>query len=70
VEDRTSRAAPARRPPGYSTAGAAANSAGPHVLAIPGTGDPDHLAATIAAGALTLTPDELARLEMLHQRGL
>jgi pyridoxine 4-dehydrogenase len=41
---------------------------GPHVLAIPGTGDLDHLAANIAAGALTLTPDELLRLEALHQR--
>lgn len=33
---------------------------GRHVLAIPGTGNPDHLAANIAAGALRLTPDELA----------
>jgi len=35
---------------------------GPHVLAIPGTGDPDHLVANIAAGALRLTDDELASL--------
>jgi aryl-alcohol dehydrogenase-like predicted oxidoreductase len=35
---------------------------GPHVLAIPGTGDPAHLADNIAAGALRLTPAELARL--------
>jgi pyridoxine 4-dehydrogenase len=35
---------------------------GPHVPAIPGTGDPDHLAANIAAGALRLTDDELASL--------
>jgi pyridoxine 4-dehydrogenase len=31
---------------------------GPHVLAIPGTGDPDHLAENVAAGALRLTADE------------
>jgi pyridoxine 4-dehydrogenase len=36
---------------------------GPHVLAIPGTGNPDHLVANIAAGALRLSPDDLARLE-------
>ncbi|GGO76476.1 oxidoreductase [Nonomuraea cavernae] len=36
---------------------------GPHVLAIPGTGNPDHLVANVAAGALRLTEDELARLE-------
>ncbi|MFE5813571.1 aldo/keto reductase [Streptomyces sp. NPDC056479] len=35
---------------------------GPHVLAIPGTGNPDHLAENVAAGALRLTPEELARL--------
>jgi pyridoxine 4-dehydrogenase len=35
---------------------------GPHVLAIPGTGDLDHLVANIAAGALRLSPDELAAL--------
>jgi aryl-alcohol dehydrogenase-like predicted oxidoreductase len=35
---------------------------GPHVLAIPGTGDPGHLAENVAAGALRLSPDELARL--------
>lgn len=35
---------------------------GPHVLAIPGTGNPDHLAENVAAGALRLTPDELALL--------
>ncbi|MGW7821066.1 aldo/keto reductase [Streptomyces puniciscabiei] len=39
---------------------------GPHVLAIPGTGNPDHLAENIAAGALRLTADELARLDALH----
>lgn len=35
---------------------------GSHVLAIPGTGDPEHLAQNVAAGALRLSPDELARL--------
>ncbi|WP_046733285.1 aldo/keto reductase [Streptomyces humi] len=35
---------------------------GPHVLAIPGTGDPDHLAQNMAAGALRLSQEELARL--------
>ncbi|WP_217208382.1 oxidoreductase [Streptomyces sp. AC550_RSS872] len=35
---------------------------GPNVLAIPGTGNPDHLADNIAAGALRLSEDELARL--------
>ncbi|WP_329070993.1 aldo/keto reductase [Streptomyces sp. NBC_01429] len=36
---------------------------GPHVLAIPGTGDPDHLADNVAAGALRLTADEMALLD-------
>lgn len=36
---------------------------GPHVLAIPGTGNPDHLTANLAAGALRLSADELTRLE-------
>ncbi|MFE0653560.1 aldo/keto reductase [Streptomyces sp. NPDC059534] len=40
---------------------------GPHLLAIPGTGNPDHLAANVAAGALSLTPDELARLDRAHR---
>jgi pyridoxine 4-dehydrogenase len=35
---------------------------GPHVLAIPGTGDPNHLEENIAAGALRLTKDDLSRL--------
>ncbi|MET9972926.1 aldo/keto reductase, partial [Streptomyces sp. NPDC006356] len=35
---------------------------GPHLLAIPGTGNPDHLAENIAAGALRLAADELDRL--------
>ncbi|BCB80826.1 oxidoreductase [Phytohabitans flavus] len=38
---------------------------GPHVLAIPGTGDPDHLVENIAAGALRLSPGEVARLDAL-----
>jgi aryl-alcohol dehydrogenase-like predicted oxidoreductase len=41
---------------------------GPHVLAIPGTGNPDHLAENIAAGALRLTDDELHTLNSLHQK--
>jgi len=40
---------------------------GPHVLAIPGTGNPDHLVANVAAGGLHLSEDELATLEALHQ---
>ncbi|QKW23630.1 aldo/keto reductase [Kitasatospora sp. NA04385] len=40
---------------------------GPHVLAIPGTGDPEHLAANVAAGALRLSPAELAGLDALHR---
>jgi aryl-alcohol dehydrogenase-like predicted oxidoreductase len=35
---------------------------GPHVLAIPGTGDPEHLDQNVAAGALRLTGDDLALL--------
>ncbi|MGW7609903.1 aldo/keto reductase [Streptomyces sp. NPDC054766] len=41
---------------------------GPHVLAIPGTGNPEHLAENIAAGALRLTDVQLARLDALHTR--
>ncbi|MER6033098.1 aldo/keto reductase [Streptomyces sp. NPDC001835] len=36
---------------------------GPHVLAIPGTGDPAHLVQNVAAGALRLTGEQLARLD-------
>ncbi|MFF9980845.1 oxidoreductase [Streptomyces erythrochromogenes] len=36
---------------------------GPHVLAIPGTSDPAHLAQNIAAGALRLSPEDMALLE-------
>ncbi|WP_431676922.1 aldo/keto reductase [Kitasatospora sp. KL5] len=32
---------------------------GPHVLAIPGTGNPGHLEANVAAGALRLSPAEM-----------
>ncbi|MEU9255610.1 aldo/keto reductase [Streptomyces sp. NPDC048270] len=35
---------------------------GPHVLAIPGTGNPDHLVENVAAGSLRLTPEEVALL--------
>ncbi|WP_030927290.1 aldo/keto reductase [Streptomyces sp. NRRL S-646] len=41
---------------------------GPHVLAIPGTGNPDHLAENVASGALRLTADELERLNALHSK--
>ena len=35
---------------------------GPHVLAIPGTGDPGHLTENINAGALRLSPQEVSSL--------
>ncbi|GGW30403.1 aldo/keto reductase [Streptomyces griseoloalbus] len=41
---------------------------GPHVLAIPGTGDPDHLADNVAAGALRLTDEERGRLDGTRHR--
>ncbi|MEU9943176.1 oxidoreductase [Streptomyces lavendulae] len=41
---------------------------GPHVLAIPGTGNPDHLTANVAAAALRLTDAELTTLDTLHRR--
>lgn len=41
---------------------------GPHVLAIPGTGDPGHLAENVAAGALRLTGEELALLDASRTR--
>ncbi|WP_404959968.1 aldo/keto reductase [Streptomyces sp. 147326] len=40
-------------------------SRGPHVLAIPGTGNPDHLVENVAAGSLRLTADEVALLDAL-----
>ncbi|WAZ26560.1 oxidoreductase [Streptomyces cinnabarinus] len=39
---------------------------GPHVLAIPGTGDLDHLTQNVAAGSLRLSEHELADLNFLH----
>ncbi|GGW76137.1 hypothetical protein GCM10010350_71340 [Streptomyces galilaeus] len=39
---------------------------GPHVLAIPGTGNPAHLAENVAAGALRLTAEELDGLNEAH----
>lgn len=42
---------------------------GPHVLAIPGTGNPDHLVENVAASALRLSADELARLDSLRTGG-
>ncbi|MEV4743257.1 oxidoreductase [Streptomyces sp. NPDC049555] len=40
---------------------------GPHLLAIPGTGDPAHLADNVAAGALRLSDDDLATLDLVHR---
>jgi pyridoxine 4-dehydrogenase len=37
---------------------------GPHVLAIPGTGDPGHLAENVAAAALRLSDDELKQISL------
>ena len=42
---------------------------GPHVLVIPGTGDPDHLAANVAAAGLRLTADEMTRLTSVASAG-
>ena len=36
---------------------------GPHVLAIPGTGNPEHLAANVSAAALRLSPAEMTLLD-------
>ncbi|MFP3985996.1 aldo/keto reductase [Streptomyces sp. E11-3] len=38
---------------------------GAHVLAIPGTGNPEHLVDNVAAGALRLTADELQLLDSI-----
>ena len=38
-------------------------SRGPHVLAIPGTSDPEHLEENVAAGALRLTEEHLVSLD-------
>jgi pyridoxine 4-dehydrogenase len=40
---------------------------GAHVLAIPGTGDPAHLEANVAAAAIALTPEDRAVLDTVHQ---
>ncbi|WCD94646.1 oxidoreductase [Streptomyces sp. HUAS 31] len=40
---------------------------GPHVLAIPGTGNPGHLSENVAAGALRLTAEEAARLDAARE---
>ncbi|MFD7867704.1 aldo/keto reductase [Streptomyces sp. NPDC059783] len=42
---------------------------GPHVLAIPGTGDPDHLAQNLAAATIRLSQEELARLDGIRPAG-
>jgi pyridoxine 4-dehydrogenase len=42
---------------------------GLHVLAIPGTGDPDHLTQNVAAAAIRLTDDERALLEAVPPAG-
>ncbi|MFI7499531.1 aldo/keto reductase [Streptomyces sp. NPDC049687] len=42
---------------------------GPHVLAIPGTGDPGHLAQNVAAGALRLSEEEMALLALAATGG-
>ncbi|MEV6020800.1 aldo/keto reductase [Streptomyces sp. NPDC051997] len=42
---------------------------GPHVLAIPGTGDPEHLAQNVEAGTLRLSEDEMARLNAIGSPG-
>ncbi|MGW4564002.1 aldo/keto reductase [Streptomyces sp. NPDC004561] len=41
---------------------------GPHVLGIPGTGDPVHLEANVAAGALRLSAEEPALLDTVRHR--
>ncbi|GHH59278.1 oxidoreductase [Lentzea cavernae] len=42
---------------------------GPHVLVIPGTGDPEHLRQNVEAGDIRLTPEELTRLDAAHLSG-
>ncbi|OPG07074.1 oxidoreductase [Microbispora sp. GKU 823] len=42
---------------------------GSHVLAIPGTGNPDHLTENVAAAALRLTDEEMARLDAVSDAG-
>jgi pyridoxine 4-dehydrogenase len=38
---------------------------GPHVLAVPGTGNPDHLVDNVAAGALRLTDEDVRLLDAI-----
>lgn len=40
---------------------------GPHVLVIPGTGDPGHLVENVAAGEMRLSDEELATLDEFHR---
>ncbi|MFC9534500.1 oxidoreductase [Streptomyces sp. NPDC056975] len=40
---------------------------GEHVLAIPGTGNPEHLVANVAAGALQLTEEDLQLLDSIDR---
>jgi aryl-alcohol dehydrogenase-like predicted oxidoreductase len=40
---------------------------GPHVLVIPGTGDPAHLAENMAAADLRLSTEDLSTLDALHR---
>lgn len=42
---------------------------GPHVLAIPGTGNPDHLVENVGAGAIRLSAEEIARLGSVRLSG-
>ncbi|MFD7066017.1 aldo/keto reductase [Streptomyces sp. NPDC059913] len=42
---------------------------GPHVLVIPGTGDPEHLADNVAARTLRLSEDELRLLDAIDHPG-
>ncbi len=42
---------------------------GPHVLAIPGTGNLDHLEQNVAAAAIRLSAEELARLDSIAPTG-
>jgi pyridoxine 4-dehydrogenase len=42
---------------------------GPHALAIPGTGNEEHLVENVAAGALRLSPTELTTLTQSHSQG-
>ena len=64
----TSGPVPRPRARGHRRAGPAGWTLqrGEHVLVIPGTGSPDHLDASVAAAALRLTREELARLQSLQ----